>query len=439
MNSNKSEDNHQTDKVIYGTRTIRLPKPIPRFSTNPIIRQPDSHLSILSLQPKKETCRDTPLNFSQLVRLPRKLNRDNPKNINEGLIVESVYNTKSKTESPEPSNQQNTISKTGHMSTRSDNLKISSFGNYFSQDTSKEKGRLCVQRCLNMTNVYDFSFNKVVNGKFNCPNESLLLRKRSEPGEYGLAEFSILRFSRNRNQHVLRHFKCVYHCLMALFTENKPQLDFSEFDPICFALFVSVVERKFKVIFDPSNAEESLKQLRSVISSSVSSKRPEECKKIIFSLTIKFLKNKLRNSCKRQYRKKAFENYFYNYYFSEIAKKEHIPIQDFYYPVSYNKNKKNAYKTINKPYIGNIRKSKKFIRDFNSYINNQLIEDYKKEVSNRLMETLSKWDQEHAKYSNTTRLTDKFKVYFKNEKSKLPWTISDIQFAIKTVKAALKA
>lgn len=438
MENSQSEDNHQTTKVIPLTRTIKLPKPIPRLSKNPIIRKPESNLSFLSYQKERGDGNRVPFPIKQSPYHIHGLNIRNSMNFDLNLFPKYEKRTESKTESPDPSNQQNTILKKGHKSTKNHRLIISSFGNYFSQQRSYSDRIAEKRSSLNLAMTYNFSYKRVNNNKVTIPNEALFLKKRTLD-EFGLTEFSILHFSNNRNQHVLKHFKCVYQGLLLLFTESSLQLDFGEFDPLSFELFASIVERKFKVYLGSPDNRESIKKLKSVLSLKQSNKRPEECKKIIFSLTIKSLKNKLRNNCKRSYRKKAFESYFYNHYFSEIAKKEHIPITDFYYPVSYNKNKKNAYKTINKSYLGNIKKSKKFVRDFNGYMNHHLIEDYKKEIGSRLLETVSKWDHDYIKYRNSTKLKEKFQVYFQNEKSKLPWTINDIQFAIKTVKTVLRA
>ena len=112
----------------------------------------------------------------------------------------------------------------------------------------------------------------------------------------------------------------------------------------------------------------------------VVNKRPEECKKIVFSYTIKQLKHRLRHQFTEQYRKTNFDEFFYQFYFEEISKAEGIQLEDFYYPIASTKCKKNSAKTINTAYLSNIRKSGKFMDDLKSYIYSQLTKDYAKEI-----------------------------------------------------------
>ena len=118
MENSQSEDNHQTTKVIPLTRTIKLPKPIPRLSKNPIIRKPESNLSFLSYQKKRGDGNRVPFPIKQSPYHIHGLNIRNSMNFDLNLFSKYEKRTESKTEIPDPSNQQNTILKKGHKSQR---------------------------------------------------------------------------------------------------------------------------------------------------------------------------------------------------------------------------------------------------------------------------------------------------------------------------------
>lgn len=101
---------------------------------------------------------------------------------------------------------------------------------------------------------------------------------------------------------------------------------------------------------------------------------------------------------KKKLKKKDFEKFFYHFYFKDISEREGIPIEHFFHPKNSTPSKtvkmKNAPKTINNTYIQNISKSPKFLESFKNYLNNNLLNDYIKQINSKFDGLLKKWEFE---------------------------------------------
>lgn len=270
----------------------------------------------------------------------------------------------------------------------------------------------------------------------NCTKKRISINQRyldthKRKCGYGFYSFIVFEYFGKERQYKLKFFQQVYQSLVQFFFGEDMDYSIIEKDSLDSLLFSSILKRKFKI---ETNQKDSLESFAEKTKTLKTDKRPEECKKLIFSLTIKHMKKQLKEKKKKIYKKKSFENLFYKHYFRRIADKEGLSIHDFYYPISYNKNKKNAFKTINKAYITNIRKSSAFIDDFMNYLDKGLIENYKGEIKSQLFKIVSKWDRDLYKSENEERFKRDLMNNSSREKRKLPWTLDEIQCAISIVR-----
>ena len=254
---------------------------------------------------------------------------------------------------------------------------------------------------------------------------------------YNLQRFEILNYSKSLAFDSLGVFSAAFLVLRALFKNSVMVGDIGRLSEESFVLFSVICEKKFKVRVENPKDTTGINQLIEVVKEQVVDKRPEECKKIVLSYSIKHLKYQLREKYSQQYRKNSFEEFFYAYYFEEISKAEGIPLADFYYPIASTKCKKNSAKTINKTYLQNIGKSQLFMESLRDYIANGFVKDYSREIDNKLMDLINRWEESYTKRESITLLKESLEDYFKDSKSKLPWTIYEIQYAMGKVKKAL--
>lgn len=255
--------------------------------------------------------------------------------------------------------------------------------------------------------------------------------------KYQLYNYHIMRHVSTLSTGCLNVLMSAYNVLRELFKNSISFDDIRNLSEKSFIVFSIICEKKFKVKIDSRDDLRAINWLSEVINSRMVDKRPEECKKIILSYTIKQLKHRLRETYPGQYIKQTFEVFFYQHYFDHISKSEGIPLDDFYYPIASTKCKKSSAKTINKAYLSNIRKSDKFMADVRQYMDQQFTHDYAKEIDNKLLDLVNKWGAEFEKAESISEITDSLDNYFRDSRAKLPWTIYEIEFALKKVRIIL--
>lgn len=282
----------------------------------------------------------------------------------------------------------------------------------------------CVKKSINVDHVDINNDIKKIKG----------VSKIDKSEFYEFQNYNILFNEKEASIDNLTTLKEAFNVLRGLFKSTICLDEIQKLTDEAFLVFSLVCEKKFKIKINSSRDTTALNQLADIIKNKTVNKRPEECKKIIFSYTIKQLKHRLRDRYTELYRKNTFDEFFYMFYFDEISKKEGILIEDFYYPIASTKCKKNSAKTINQTYLNNIRKSDKFMTDIGNYITKRFASDYNKEVDSKLLDLVTRWENELTKTESLTDLKEQLQSYFKGSKSKLPWTIYEVQYAIGKVK-----
>lgn len=133
-------------------------------------------------------------------------------------------------------------------------------------------------------------------------------------------------------------------------------------------------------------------------------------------------------------KKKDVEHKFYDSYFLEISKQTGIEIEHFYDPKNSLGGTSNVPKTINGGYIKNISKSKQFKDEFFAFMNLELKEQNRVSLDPKIDTLVQKWEKQLLESSDSHACVIFIRNYIeKNKKGKLPWTLKEIDEAIKSV------
>lgn len=188
-------------------------------------------------------------------------------------------------------------------------------------------------------------------------------------------------------------------------------------------------------------------------------KRTEQNLKCVFNHIYKFLrgqfKKKHENFLFRKQdahlsQKNLIDLGFYTYYFGRIADAKGWPISKFFHPKvpankqcneeSFLEEPEQLPKSINKEYIRNLRLSKPFIRDVSAFLNNHfepefgsptgIVDEFKKACMSKMILKLNLWSNIIKKNGQSAGLQKILNELRKNDKSKLPWSLNEMNKAI---------
>ena len=191
-------------------------------------------------------------------------------------------------------------------------------------------------------------------------------------------------------------------------------------------------------------------------------KRNEENLKCIFKYAQKFLRTqfrkkhqdfKYRKSDVHLKQKNLIDLGFYTYYFGEIADKKDWPISKFFHPKVFAGGKaasdelekpEERPKTINREYIENLKRSSMFMKDMSDFLDNKyklegekltgIIDQYKSISEEKLMQKLEQWYKLLKTLGDIKGQEMIMADLVKNDKCKLPWSIKEINRAVKDTK-----
>lgn len=228
----------------------------------------------------------------------------------------------------------------------------------------------------------------------------------------------------------LSHLGNLHYLLTNLFSKQKI-LDINTFlNKEEVSILIEIIKRKYhKIINENLKGYLLIRELQEIVKNT-KEKRPEEKYKFVFKKSLKNLKKKIREHYNKLRPKIKFNDFFYNYYFLEVSKKENLSIEHFYHPKSGNK----INKTINANYIRLIKKSDLFIKDFFDYTNNHLIVKYQKSIKKKFHKTFSTWDKHYKICEDKDKYLRVVLTNIKNNKKfKIPWSIIEVESAINAV------
>ena len=163
-------------------------------------------------------------------------------------------------------------------------------------------------------------------------------------------------------------------------------------------------------------------------------KRPEECYKFFLIRIIKNLKGKITNQQNNPMNDDDEE--FYQFYFSEIAQKNGLTLQEFYYPFN-RKAEKNS--KLNSKYFEKLKLSQRFLADANEYLCNETRKEHAAEVQQKLFSLLKPHDQFIRKRKKTEEKCMKDLVSYieGNKHCKFPWTVKEQEESMEKFKGVI--
>lgn len=196
------------------------------------------------------------------------------------------------------------------------------------------------------------------------------------------------------------------------------------------AILNSILQRRYKKKPELNNKNYALKDKLNGIANLGSNKRPEENYKFIFKRCLKHMKDSLNIHTEKKNKKKEQEKLFYEHYFKRIAEAEGLTLYQFFHPKNSKSKYKDAPKTINAEYIGNISRSNEFVKKFLDYMHNRLKVDYEKTIDTKIDGLIKKWNEMYENAKNKDSVGFDICEYIeKNKKCKLPWSESEIKDA----------
>ena len=197
----------------------------------------------------------------------------------------------------------------------------------------------------------------------------------------------------------------------------------------------SIIKRKFNKLIEPNHLSDLyLHDLFNELQNAVSSKRPEENYKFIFKRCLKHMKEKFKNENLTLAKRKDVDRCFYEHYFRVVSDSSKISIDNFYHPKNSKAKNKNGPKTINNTYIQNICRSKNFKKDFSEYLDKSLLKEYQESIKLKIKNLIARWTKELKLANDKVAAAGLICSYIeKNKKCKLPWTVKEVNEAIRSV------
>lgn len=181
-----------------------------------------------------------------------------------------------------------------------------------------------------------------------------------------------------------------------------------------------------------------MEKMESLINNNKSNSKPkrlEENYKLVFKKALKYLLNQYKTTKHLRVRKPQLEQMFYDHYFKEVFESEGLA-DEFYLSSTRNKKPQGGQclfnpKTINTRYVASIMKSKKFVNDFNDYLENEFMNDYSESRKYKITKVLEKcYDFLNKKKTGAMKVKEYIEL---NPKCKLPWSDLELTTAKESV------
>ena len=177
-----------------------------------------------------------------------------------------------------------------------------------------------------------------------------------------------------------------------------------------------------------------------------SHKSKEENLKFVFKKAFKFLKENILDRFPIQIfevlkpllrsleRSSQIEYTFAAFYFQAQAIALGVPLENFFQP-SIKRNYRvinvaSTPKSINKGYLQAVKRSRLFISHFTQYVSRQLLNQSKMLLISKTEELISKWEEVYIENGSGVLKRKIAKQFLKQSKTKLPWSLSEIEFSI---------
>lgn len=231
--------------------------------------------------------------------------------------------------------------------------------------------------------------------------------------------------------------------LLGRFITAAEMEELSELEKKLFILFFE--KKKFHGNQMASLSEDYIRR----VLANPTTKKFEDNIKFVFCRMIKFLQKYFRINifahAKKQFKKrfrfyplyKQLEYAFNGYYFGRLANKLEQPIEKFFSPRNKQSSKSQFEKLIPKNlshlYFHHVKMSQKFVRDCTFYLDNILLNESKHKIIHKINLVCLNWEKKLYK-KNSSELNERIELStLFNSKCKMPWSLSEVQNAIKDI------
>lgn len=214
--------------------------------------------------------------------------------------------------------------------------------------------------------------------------------------------------------------------LMKLFTQTSISAADYVLSPRQDQILQAILGRKFhkRIPSDRMSAPLSMKAevVSNVINTSFT-KRPEECYKYFTIRILKFARDSIRPA---DLDSPVTDEEMYEKYFGEVARKNGMPLRDFYYPL--NKQAPKGAK-LNSKYFDKLKMSPAFMAVVREYLAGEVHREHIQEVSQKLFSLLKPHDQFIRKRKKTEDacFADLMAYIESNKHCKFPWTMKELK------------
>ena len=242
-----------------------------------------------------------------------------------------------------------------------------------------------------------------------------------------------------KNNLKLKHLKGLFSVLVKLLSNHeivKIDLEISSIEMDLLMIFIK--KKKFQ---DSKDVNELSLEFLNKIREIKCFKRTEEYFKYIFKKCFRFMANRFRNSKFRKVEKKLkmkfrssrfkFDYAFYGYYFGEVAEKLNLPIEKFFHFRGNDKSTAINTKTVSKLYLDYLKMNRKFLEGFKTYILGQMLNETYYLIISKTKNLLKNWENSIQEMGSLRAVQNIKENLQSNVKSKLPWSIMDVEYACK--------
>ena len=180
-----------------------------------------------------------------------------------------------------------------------------------------------------------------------------------------------------------------------------------------------------------------------------SHKSKEENLKFIFKKGFKFLKkcffqlvdeqsfSILKGPFDQLHHSSKLEYLFTAFYFQRQAIALEIPLEKFFQPSIHRSykilNPLQISKSLNQKFLKRIKQGGLFIQHFREFVTKQLVNDSRKQIIKKTEEMVFKWEELYFERGPRCLKNQITKQLRQKSKSKLPWSVFEIEFAIEQV------
>jgi hypothetical protein len=167
-------------------------------------------------------------------------------------------------------------------------------------------------------------------------------------------------------------------------------------------------------------------------------KRKEEQIKFIFNWVYKTLKARFTSGDQESVLSRTSDDAFYDYYFGDLCKSNNATIQQFRRPSVKKRFETESPKTFNASFLGLIKQSDRFMRDFLEALETDLLPHQERIIDSKVRKFFERWETQLELSGSTAQVVKTLLTSMNNcKKFKFPWSVRETVIAREVVKHTL--